>query len=662
MKRYYFSLFVLLLVASIAWVLTASVAQQQGETVLAGLQSQVTVEFDQYATPSISATSKTDAFYTQGYLTASERLFQMDLMRRKASGQLSEVFGNKALPLDIMHRHLGFQKTAENIVVALPKDQRQILHAYTAGINAYLHNATLLAPEFLTLGYQPEPWQETDSILVSLNMFKLLNHNAANERMLTIMKQVMPSDIMVFLTPKNDSYNAQVFLSGTEIFVADEKSIPVEALRKINQQNQHQAAINLLQDSSVSIGSNQWATNKTEDGRAIIANDMHLPLAVPNLWYQARLNYPGVSLSGISLPGLPMMIAGSNQHVAWGFTDAKADVLDLVSLTINPDNKNQYQTPSGWKNFKMHSEVIQVKGEPDTRIEVRQTQWGPVSPKLLLGKQFAIQWTLFHPEAVNLSLAQIDQVKNIDEAITLFNQAGLPPLNVTLADNKGHIAWTLTGKFPRRTNFDGAVSVTREQADISWHGMRPTSQYPHVIDPDSGILMTANNRVIAQQNDFLIGHNFANGFRAYRIAELLKSQQTMDKYFLHKIQLDTKTNFYTFYQQLALSALTDKVTATDPLFQELKSALQKWDGYANAESISFGLLVEYRVALANLILSSYLQQCKAVDKNFHYHWRKMDTPLRLLLTYKIPDTLPGSQKYSSWNDLIIQVLKKTAKE
>jgi len=616
LKRYYFSLFLVLLFTGTAWLLTASVAPQQGEIVLTGLQKPVTVEFDQYANPSISATSKADAFYTLGYLTASERLFQMDLMRRKASGKLSEIFGSKALPLDISHRHLGFQQTAENIVATLPEDQRQILRAYTAGINAYLQQATILAPEFLALNYPPEPWQEKDSILVSLNMFKLLNNNAADERMLTIMQQVVPADVMQFLTPKQDIYNAQVFLLGKKDFVANENSIPIQALSQINQQNRHQAAVNLLHDNPLVIGSNQWVTNKTADGRAIMANDMHLPLAVPNLWYQARLNYAGLSISGISMPGLPLIIAGSTPHIAWGFTNAKADVLDLVSLSINPENANQYKTRSGWQNFTVHAETIKVKGEPDTIVQIKQTEWGPISPKHLLGKPVAVQWTALYPDAVDLALTNIDQVRTLDAAIRLFNQAGVPPLNVALADNQGHIGWTLTGKFPRRINFNGATSISREQSNISWNGLMPASQYPHVIDPLSGILMTANNRVMAQQHNFPIGHNFANGFRAYRISELLKSQQTLNEDSLHKIQLDTQSEFFEFYRQLTLSALTDNITAAEPLLQEAKSK---------------------------------------------YRWRKMDTPLRLLLSYKIPITLPGKEKYSSWNNLIVQILAKTAK-
>lgn len=660
MKRYYLTAFLVLFFTGIAWLLTASVARQHGELLLAGLEQPVTVEFDQYANPTISATTKTDALFTLGYLTASERMFQMDLMRRKASGKLSEIFGKAALPLDITHRHLGFQKAAENIVSALPESQRQILRAYTAGINAYLDRTIVLTPEFLALNYRPELWQESDSILVSLNMFKLLNNNSADERMLTVMKQVMPPEVMDFLTPKHDIYNAQVFLSGKKDFFANKDSIPIQALSQINQQNQHQSAINLLHENSISIGSNQWATNKTADRRAIMANDMHLPLAVPNLWYQVKLKYAGISLSGLSLPGLPLITAGSNQHIAWGFTNAKADVLDLVSLTINPENKQQYQTLTGWQNFKVHSETIIVKGDPDANIEIRQTQWGPVSPTSLLGKPVAIQWTIFHPEAVNLLLTEIDHVQTLDAAIALFNQAGLPPLNVTLADNKGHIAWTLTGKFPRRTNFNGATSLTREQVKFSWNGLRPAKEYPQVIDPPSGILMTANNQVITQHNDFLIGHNFANGFRAYRIAELLKSQQMMDEDYLHQMQLDTQSEFFEFYRQLAVSTLTDSITAKEPLLQEAKLALENWDGYANADSIGYGLLVEYRHALADFIFSSYLQQCKTIDGNFKYRWRKMDTPLRILLTYKIPETLPGNKQFSSWDDMLVQKLKQTA--
>jgi penicillin amidase len=629
---------------------------------VAGLNQSVTIEFDQFSNPSITAQSKADAFYALGYLTASERMFQMDLMRRKSSGNLAEIFGRKALRLDKTHRHLGFQKLAENIIATLPADQLQILRAYTTGVNAYLDHSSILAAEFLALRYQPKRWHETDSILVSLGMFELLNDNATDERMMSVMQRQLPAAAVRFLTPARDIYNAQVYLFGNQVFNPSAEHIPVKALQKINTFNQHQSAINLVKNDSVSIGSNQWATNNTKGGRAIIANDMHLPLAVPNLWYQAKLNYGEVTIFGITLPGLPMIIAGSSQKIAWGYTNAQADVLDLVPLQINPDNTNQYKTSQGWRNFKLHSEAIRVKGEQDSIINLRHTQWGPVSTERLLGKEVAIQWTVFHPEAINLALLNIDQANTIEQAITLFNQAGLPPLNVLLADDKGNIAWTLTGKLPRRNNFDGSISLAREQADIGWDGLQPARHYPKVLNPPSGILTTANNRTLANQDNFLIGHNFAHGFRAYRIAKLLSMQEEMDENFLHTVQLDTQSDFYFFYRQLALSSLTDDMIKTDAILADVKTALQNWNGHANADSTGFGLLVEFRQALKDIIFSSYLQQCKTVDPQFKYHWLKMDTPLRLLLTHKIPETLPGRKQFSSWTDLIVNTLIATAKD
>ena len=391
-----------------------------------------------------------------------------------------------------------------------------------------------------------------------------------------------------------------------------------------------------------------------------MANDMHLPLSVPNLWYQAALHYDDVNIRGITLPGFPLIIAGSNGSIAWGFTNAQADVLDLIVLTKHPQDDQHYKTPTGWQAIEIRTEIIKVKNEKDHVIKIRRTIWGPVSPKLLMGKEVAIQWTAFYPEAVDLDLVNLTEIRDLDAAISLFNQAGMPVLNVMLADNKGHIAWTLTGKIPHRINFDGSTSLAWGSGDIGWRGFVPADSYPQVINPPSGIMATANNRVLPLQHPFKYGHDFANSYRAARITKKLEAGDNFTVASMHALQLDTKSDFFVFYQQLALSVLSQQATSANPVLAKAKIAIASWDGFANANSIGFGLLVEFRQRLANTIFSSYVQQCRELDENFKYRWLKMDTPLRLLLANKLPDTLPGNEVFESWNDLILTTLTQVA--
>ena len=256
------------------------------------------------------------------------------------------------MKLDISNRNLGFGKAVESILQSLPVDHITILQAYADGVNAYLETMRVLPIEFIALGYAPEPWRIEDSILISLSMFQMLDRNEVTERMLTVMNKMLPEQVVTFLTPQDDIYNGSVLLQGQEEFDDSRSRIPVQSLSGININNQTKLAYGLVDNNSVHAGSNQWAVNKTKDGRAILANDMHLPLAVPNLWYEATLIYDDVSLTGITLPGLPMVIAGSNGSIAWGFTNAGADVLDLVELSINPENGQQYKTRQGWQDLK----------------------------------------------------------------------------------------------------------------------------------------------------------------------------------------------------------------------------------------------------------------------------------------------------------------------
>lgn len=640
--------------ACLLWFYTASQAQMTGDIELAGLGKPVTVSFDAYAKSTIVAESKADAYLALGYLTARERLFQMDLMRRKMAGQLSEIIGEKALVFDVANRHLGFTKLAKEIVKRLPQHQRIILDAYAQGINNYLETMKVRPVEILALGYTPNRWRIEDSLLVSLAMFQLLNENQQDETMVSVMNAALPKDVLKFLTPDTDIHSADVLLQGREER-HDLLALPIDSLRKLIAGHQVEPIYGLVDQRITHAGSNQWVVNKTEDGRAILANDMHLPLSVPGIWYQADLRYQDIRIKGITLPGLPLIIAGSNGSIAWGYTNAMADVLDLAQLTINPDNDQQYLTKDGWRNFEQIVETIKIKDAPDHKLTVNKTQWGPVSPVLLMGKPVAIQWSIYQPGAVNLDLMSMDITDGLDDALALFNGAGMPALNVMLADDQGQIAWILTGKIPKRINFDGSISVSRGQGDFRWQGFIDALDYPRVINPPSGFLMTANNRVLDKQHGFKYGHNFAHSYRAFRIKQWLSRQEHLSQQQLHELQLDTRSQLYEFYRQLALAVLTKQALKNSPILDDVNAALHNWDGHANSDSVGFGLLVKFREALADTLFSYYLQSAKIVDKNFRYRWYNMDTPLRSLLTARIPETLP--KNYRDWDELILNVLQ-----
>ena len=267
------------------------------------------------------------------------------------------------------------------------------------------------------------------------------------------------------------------------------------------------------------VGSNAWAVSgkKTWDGRAILANDMHLGLSVPNIWYRIELNYGDVHAAGLTLPGTPLLIAGSNRHIAWGATNLSGDFLDLVRLDINPANPDQYRVGEQWQRFDEYPETIVVKGGEAKQIVVKQTRWGPVANQPLLDQPVAIHWTALDADAVNLNLFDLEQGETLEQAVKIVNSSGGPQLNVLLADDKGSIAWTLMGKIPKRFGNDGLVSRSWADGSVGWNGYVEPENLPRVIDPPEGILVSANDRRFGKNYPYVIGHQFGNGYRAYRI-------------------------------------------------------------------------------------------------------------------------------------------------
>ncbi|MDO9138928.1 MAG: penicillin acylase family protein, partial [Methylobacter sp.] len=603
-----------------------------------------------------------------GYVTARDRLFQMELMRRKSAGRLAEIFGGMALDSDIKARTYGFHREAKAIWEKLPPVHQQYLQSYADGVNSYIAESGKLPFEFTALGYRPEPWTSEDSLLVVLGMCENLTAwEERGERMLSVMEKTLPDSAMRFLTPDTDFYTEQLQKQAKSLRPA--QVIPVEALASAlaHQPSDKTTPVQLTQlvhQSDFMVGSNAWAISgkKTWDGRAILANDMHLGISVPNTWYRAELNYNDVHAAGLTLPGTPLLIVGSNRHIAWGVTNLSGDFLDLVRLEINPANPDQYRVGEQWQRFDEYQETITVKGSAAKQITVKQTRWGPVANQPLLDQPVAIHWVALDADAVNLNLFDLEQGETLEQAVKIVNSSGGPQLNVLLTDDKGSIAWTLMGKIPKRFGNDGLVSRSWADGSVGWNGYVEPENLPRVINPPEGVLVSANDRRLGKSYPYVIGHQFGNGYRAYRITQQLTQMPKIGEWAMFDLQLDTESEFYVYYQQLALNSLTAEVIAGQPDLAEARDYLLAWDGRADVGSLGFALLVEFRKQLIESVFTPFLTASRQADKNFSYAWNYIDTPLQALLNEKLPQTLPDAEHYRNWDDFILGQLQHSIQQ
>ncbi|WFP49599.1 penicillin acylase family protein [Methylomonas sp. EFPC3] len=644
-----------------AW-LHSSLPALDGERRLPQLAAPAAVATDLHGIPSIHAASRTDAVRVLGYVTARDRLFQMDLMRRKNAGRLAEVFGDKAFDSDKQARIYGFKLRAGRVFAALPVTHREYLQAYADGVNSYLMQARVLPFEFGALGYSPELWQAEDCLLMMFGMFETLTARAEqSERMLSVMQRSLPAAAVAFFTPDTDRYTDQLLQAGASL--RPSQPVPAAILQPLLAQTGSVGP--QLADAAAGeslAGSNAWAVSgrKTADGRAILANDMHLSINVPNIWYRIELAYPGVEAVGVNLPGTPFLIAGSNRYLAWGVTNLGGDFLDLVQLETDPEHAGQYRDGDGWRAFEQRRETIRIKGGGERELVVRETRWGPVADKPLLGRPVAIRWAALDTEAVNTEWLELEQSQNLEQALAIANRAGVPQLNVLFADNSGRIAWTLTGKIPLRFGGDGSVSTSWADGNTGWSGYLPPERMPRNLDPTQGFLASANERRFGADYPVVIGHQFANGYRAFRISQKLRQTALHDEWSLFNLQLDTESEFFGYYRQLALHALNGIDPAAQAETAAIRAYLLAWNGRADADSLGLPLLVEFRKQLIEAVIPPFLAACKQADPEFSYAWNYVDTPLQALLSAADPALLPDAARYRDWDDFVAAQLQAAA--
>lgn len=642
-----FCLVMILLLA--AWLLMrASLPQLEGELALADLDADVVIERDALGVAAVKAASEEDLVRGIGFLHAQERFFQMDLLRRSAAGEISALVGDAAVDFDRSRRMHGLREVASAIVDSLAERDRRLLEAYVDGVNAGLAALTARPFEYFLLRSTPLPWTPEDTLLVVYAMFFDL-HDAAGrrERERALLNAALPAAVVQFLYPPGTSWDAP--LSG-EVMLAGE--LPPAEVFDLRSREARDVAFRFEEDALLP-GSNSWAVSGalTASGAAMVANDMHLGHGVPNIWFRLRAELAGndgYAVTGVSLPGTPGVIVGSNGHVAWSFTNSYGDWLDLVLLEPCEDG---YRSIDGCEPFEIVAERIEVAHGDAVTVEMRRSRFGPVVSDAL-GEQtfdYALHWQAHLPDAVNLRLFDLARASNVHEAVAVAQSAGMPPQNFIVGDSEGNIAWTIAGRIPRRAH-DGAAPLHSSETVSVWDGWLAPQEYPLVVNPADGRLWSANARMVDGEALELIGDGgYALGARAAQIRDRLREKERFGSEDMLHIQLDDEARFLSRWHRLFMAVL--EPYHADARRVALQEALSSWEGRASVDSVAYRLVRELRLEVIERVYAGFLSATLLADSPMTFGTSQAEGPVWTLIEAQPAHLLPAD--FDSWNDLLL---------
>jgi penicillin amidase len=665
---------VLAVVAGVGWFwlqgrLEASLPQLDGERAVAGLSAPVEIERDDLGVPTIHAANRVDAARALGFLHAQDRFFQMDLLRRQAAGELAEIFGPAAVKVDKQHRVHRFRDVARRVMAQATAEDRALMEAYAGGVNAGLSSLGSKPFEYLAVRTDPAPWRVEDSILAVYAMFFELNdETGTRESNLGVLHDMLPPEMFEFLAPRGTEWDAPVVgqpfvtppIPGPEVFNLRRGLSPAVPAKA--------AAFRPERESESAVGSNNWAVagTYTAGGRALLADDMHLGLRLPNTWYRVSIVRPDASgpvrVTGVTLPGTPLVAVGSNGHVAWGYTNSYGDWTDLVVLEKDPRDPEVYRTPEGPKRFTKVMERIRVKGGSDETLEVKETVWGPVIDTDALGRPRVLAWTAHFPEAVNLRAGGLETARNIEEAMAVANRSGIPPQNFVVADETGRIGWTIIGQIPRRLGFDGRVPTSWADGAHRWAGWLTPEEMPRIVDPPSGRIWTANARVVDGAMLARLGDgSYDLGARARQIRDGLMKLERATPRDLLAIQLDDRALFLERWRGVLLAALTPQAVAADPRRRELRRLVETtWTGRASIDSVAYRLVRAFRGNLEMEVFSALTGQTDKPEAERFRSTPQFEGPLWRIVTERPLHLL--SPKFQSWDEQILAAVDDTLQD
>lgn len=632
---------------------------------LKGIKDKVTIRRDERGIPYVEAQNDEDLYFGQGYATAADRLFQMDLARRTARGELAEIFGNLALDQDKLHRTYGFAQASEAEYASASPKSKAVLEAYARGVNAYASSldARSRPPEFQILNYEFRPWTPQDSFAVIKIFFEALSDtwrldimrqglaSLPAEKRAALLPVISPIDVLVVgkdvpakASPARSTGAAirDPLSSDSLKALAQNASIAAEAL----------ARVGLYADDLAA--SNNWVIsgNRTVSGKPLLANDPHLRPTAPSIWYMVHLSAPGYRVAGVTAGGLPGVVIGHNEHIAWGFTNVGPDVQDLYLEKFDPNNPKKYQTPSGWQDAEVRREEIKVRkglASPDFDVvthEVTVTRHGPIIFEGD-GKRYSLRWTALDPTRNNADVNYaLNRARNWNEFKTALQSFTAPTQNIVYADVNGHIGYHAAGVVPIRRSGDGSLPYDGSTDAGEWVDYIPIAKLPNVYDPPSGMIVTANQRIVGTDYPHFLTHSWAQPYRARRIFDLLAEKPKHTSEDFRRILGDVYSIAGALFAKEAVKLLRPKLAPADETLRVTLDAFEKWDGRVNAESNVAPLVGQMRLAFRSKILAGAL----GPDLVKNFQWSNFDTTLDRIIKDQPAEWLP--KEFPSYADLM----------
>lgn len=652
---------ILLLAGGAYWWLRSSRSQFDGTLRLQGLQAPVQVTRDELGVPHITAANLHDLALAQGFAMAQDRLWQMDLMRRLGEGLLSQVFGPVALQADEDNRRLGLGRTAQVEATRLGPQERLLLDAFATGVNDNISARGWRLPlEFRLLRYRPRPWRPEDSLALAAYMYQVL----ADDRQTMLERET-------FLAKLGPELEAQLFPQRSDWDIVPGGPLPAFPPRQSG--FRRRAELPAYSASFASPipdrgGSNNWvlASSHSLSGQPILANDPHLPFQVPGLWWTVELTNTspdGFSVAGVAIVGVPGVIIGHNQYLAWGVTNTEAGVQDLYRETL--DGQGHVRTPAGWVPLQHWQEEIPVKGAAAVHMDIAVTPHGPIVAHDG-GGPLALRWTMYEPGALQSAhvFLALARAHGYDDFVAALRDFPGPAQNFVYADRSGHIAYQCAGWIPVRQGFDGSVPVPGATGLYEWQGRIPFGQLPRVADPASGLLATANGRITPDSYPYTISTDWDSPNRTREIYRSLRQLPRWNASAMGHVQTDVYSEQDGDFAAALLAAGQAEVAAGNTLSANTVDALRLLRGFR-------GFMGHTSLAptLAYLARHEFLRRVVAARVGDalarQYKWNEAPVVVRWLLATRPPQWLPASYsgpQGSGWNRLLLDSLSSVVAE
>ncbi|HEY3174015.1 MAG TPA: penicillin acylase family protein [Thermoanaerobaculia bacterium] len=610
MKKLLVALAVVAGAAAVALLLLAlsTFPRESGTVKVAGASARVTIETDAHGVPTIRASNEADALFGLGYVHARDRLWQMEYQRCIGAGRLAEILGPRLVETDRFLRTIGFRRAAESAWRSLAPPAQRLVEAYVRGINSYIASSATRPVEFRILRSSPAPFDPVDSLVWAKLMAWDLGGNARSEirraRFIAALGKKRAAELLppVPVEPTillDSEWNAPARGSRKARLRTPDANVPASFLARLDRSF---ALAGARDPDDPRLGSNSWvlAGSRTTTGKPILANDPHLALRAPSVWYVARLVAPGYTVAGATLPGLPGVVIGHNERIAWALTSLEPDVQDLFVEDLDPADPSRYRWRGEWKRFEMRRETIHVRGSEDVVVEVRSSVHGPIVSDVLegastLSRAVALRWTaLDETDRTAEAIEAINRSASWEEFLAAVRLFRVPPQSFLYADTAGHIGYTASGAIPIRPRADGLLPVSGAGQD-DWSGYVVFDELPRTLDPPRGFLVTANNRVASDGGAEQIARDWQEPYRARRITERILAREKLGVSDVRSIQLDR----VSLQAQELLPLLLDTVPA-DASSRDALVELRGWNREFAPESAAAAIYAAWYVRLARM--------------------------------------------------------------